>query len=59
MRRARLLLLLLAGRLLEAAPAFAAERVAPSSGPERIAFSLFLVGTLVFFGWVAWLVLRR
>lgn len=57
MRRA--LLALIGGLLFEAAPAFAAERVAPSSGPERIAFGVILVGTIIFFGWVAWLALRR
>jgi hypothetical protein len=57
MRRA--LLPLIAAWLGAAAPALAAERVAPSSGPERIAFGVILVGTIIFFGWVAWLALRR
>ena len=54
----RLVSLILA-LLLVAAPALAAERTAPSSLPERIAFGLFLVGTIVFFVWVVRLVLRR
>jgi hypothetical protein len=45
--------------LLLATPALASEQSLPASGPERIAFAVFLVGTLAFFGWVAWLVLRR
>lgn len=45
--------------VLVAAPALAAERIAASSVPERIAFGIILVGTIAFFGWVVWLVLRR
>lgn len=45
--------------VLVAAPALAAERIAASSVPERIAFGIILVGTIAFFGWAAWLVLRR
>jgi len=52
-------LLPIATLLLAVAPALAAERVAPASGPERVAFGLFLVGTIAFFVWVAWLALRR
>jgi hypothetical protein len=55
----RALLALIAAGLGAAAPALAAERVAPSSGPERIAFGAFLVGTIIFFAWVAWLARRR
>ena len=44
--------------ILVAAPALAAEPGVPSSLPERIAFGLFLVGTIVFFAWVAWLARR-
>ncbi len=45
--------------VLVGAPALAAERVAPSSVPERIAFGIILVGTIAFFAWVVWLVLHR
>ena len=29
------------------------------SGPERFAFAVFLVGTIVFFAWVAMLTFRK
>lgn len=44
---------------LAVSPVLAAERIPPSSGPERFAFGLFLVGTIAFFVWVAWLARRR
>jgi hypothetical protein len=50
---------LAAAVLLVAAPAAAAERIAPSTGPERVAFGIILAGTVLFFAWVAWLARRR
>jgi len=55
----RAVLALVTVYLAAATPALAAEQVAPASAPERIAFGAFLVGTGLFFGWVAWLVWRR
>jgi drug/metabolite transporter (DMT)-like permease len=56
---ARRAVLALAGLLAAAVPAAAAERVPPTSGPEWIAFVLFLGGSVAFFAWVAWLAWRR
>lgn len=50
---------LAAALLLDALPAAAADPIAPSTGPERVAFGIFLVGTVLFFAWVAWLARRR
>jgi len=55
----RAIFALVAALLFLAVPALAAEQTAPASIPERIAFGVILVGTLLFFGWVAWLALRR
>jgi len=44
---------------LAVSPVLAAERIPPSSGPERFAFGVFLVGTIAFFVWVAWLARGR
>lgn len=55
----RLVLALVVTLLLAALPALAAERGAPPSLPERIAFGVFLIGTVGFLAWVAWLAARR
>lgn len=52
-------LALIAALAVAATPVLAAERIPPSSGPERFAFGVFLVGTIAFFVWVAWLARRR
>jgi hypothetical protein len=50
---------LIAALVLVTVPALAVEQTSLLSLPERLAFGIFLVGTILFFGWVAWLTLRR